>query len=258
MGIQVGHDVGLTVRERDFWNRAAPPATKAWRLYEATLHRELPPNTQMAVDFLGPLAGRQVLEFACGAGTLACVLAARGARVTAVDLSPVSLDIGRRVADRAGLDVTFCTTPIDELEAAAYDGVIGIYALDHVDVATYAPALARRLPVGGRAAFVETMAANPVLRLARRHLVGRLGVPRSAMLDEHPLTGADVETIRAAFGSLDVGQARYQFLSMLDHQIDRGRHPQFGAWLRRVDDRLAGVPGLHDWSYWQVLRAIKD
>src|ERR671936_1815404 len=40
------------------------------------------------LDLLGDLTGREVLDAGCGEGYLARVLAARGARVTGLDLAP--------------------------------------------------------------------------------------------------------------------------------------------------------------------------
>jgi 2-polyprenyl-3-methyl-5-hydroxy-6-metoxy-1,4-benzoquinol methylase len=61
------------------------------------------------LELLGDITGRRVLDAGCGEGYLARVLAARGARVTGIDLSPRLIgmtgarnparDIGYRVAD---------------------------------------------------------------------------------------------------------------------------------------------------------------
>src|SRR5919199_49831 len=47
------------------------------------------------LDLLGDLTGRQVLDAGCGEGFLARVLAARGARVTGIDLSPRLVQMAR-------------------------------------------------------------------------------------------------------------------------------------------------------------------
>ena len=56
-----------------------------------------------AFDRLGPLAGARVLDFVCGHGMASVVLARRGARVTAFDLSPGYLDEARRRAVANGV-----------------------------------------------------------------------------------------------------------------------------------------------------------
>jgi len=50
------------------------------------------------------LAGKDVLEIGCGTGVHAKLLAAAGARVTAVDLTPTAVELTRRRLELAGLD----------------------------------------------------------------------------------------------------------------------------------------------------------
>jgi SAM-dependent methyltransferase len=242
-------------REQSFWDQAAPAVTKAWRQYERA-QAGVEPNVQMAIDALGPLDGLRVLDFACGAGVLSCLLASRGAEVTAIDLSPVSIEVACELASRAQVDVRFLAGDLLELELApgCCDAIIGIYALHHVDISAYAPALAALLTQDGRAAFLETMAANPLLRFARRHLVGHLGIPRLGSPDEHPLTDDDVAFIGRAFGKgVHVGQAEYLFVSMIDRQALYGRYPRVDRTLGAIDRQLARIPPMEGWSYRQVI-----
>jgi ubiquinone/menaquinone biosynthesis C-methylase UbiE len=50
------------------------------------------------------LKGRDVLEIGCGTGVHAKLLAAAGARVTAVDLTPTAIELTKRRLDLAGLE----------------------------------------------------------------------------------------------------------------------------------------------------------
>jgi SAM-dependent methyltransferase len=58
---------------------------------EADPYGLLPP----LLDLLGDIAGRQVLDAGCGEGYLARALAARGAHVTGIDLSPRLIELAR-------------------------------------------------------------------------------------------------------------------------------------------------------------------
>src|SRR5918999_3200494 len=48
------------------------------------------------LDLLGDVSDRVVLDAGCGEGYLARILAARGARVTGIDLSPRLIDLARQ------------------------------------------------------------------------------------------------------------------------------------------------------------------
>ena len=51
---------------------------------------------------------------------------------------------------------------------------------------------------GVQTSAVVGLDANPALRFARRHLVGRFGIPRYGTLDEHPLTDSDPDALQCA------------------------------------------------------------
>jgi hypothetical protein len=90
----------------------------------------------------------------------------------------------------------------------------------------------------GTAVFLETMATNPLLALARRHLVGRFGIQRLGTADEHPLTYDDLRTLEKAFGQVSVEVAEFQFLRILNRQVFRFRFPTLTKWAGRTDDWL--------------------
>ncbi|MFG0285947.1 MAG: class I SAM-dependent DNA methyltransferase [Phycisphaerales bacterium JB039] len=68
-------------------------------------------NTEAEIAFIvehaRPPAGGAILDLGCGTGRHAVPLAARGFRVTAVDLSEGMLELARRRARAAGVDIEF-------------------------------------------------------------------------------------------------------------------------------------------------------
>src|SRR5271165_4430748 len=60
-----------------------------------------------ALESFGNLRGKRVLDFGCGHGMAAIVLARRGAQVTAFDLSGGYLNEARRRAEVNGVTVSF-------------------------------------------------------------------------------------------------------------------------------------------------------
>jgi SAM-dependent methyltransferase len=240
-------------REREFWDEHVPSVAECLAEYRAG------PDVISAamLEAVGPLDKASVLDFACGTGITSAWLAARGARVTGIDLSPHSTARAAELCDAASVPAAFVTGPLESHpELGPFDRIVGRFALHHVDVAAVAPLLAERLRPGGVAAFIETMDSNPVLRLARRHLVGRFGIPRFGTLDEHPLTQHDLVVLERAFGDLDVRVPWLTFLRIFDRQVLGYRSGRATRLLGSVDDLLLRG-GLESWSYHQLLVLTK-
>ena len=144
-------------------------------------------------------------------------------------------------------------TAARERKAALVIPVVGRYALHHVDCEEVAPQMVGLLRPGAVGAFVETFDSNPLLRLARRRVVGRLGVPRYGTPDEQPLRPADIAAVRDAFGSAKAVVPEMAFLRMLDRQVLRYRWRPASRILGGIDDLLGKIDRLSFLSYHGVL-----
>lgn len=80
--------------------------TDAFQLGDA---QPINPASLACVDALGEVAGRPVYDLAGGAGVKAAMLAARGASVTSVDLTPRKHELARKNLKRLGLAAQFVT-----------------------------------------------------------------------------------------------------------------------------------------------------
>ena len=244
-------------RERDFWDHHVPTLDECVAEYE----RGPDVYSRAMIEALRPGPGTKILDFACGAGVTSAWLAAHGGEVVGVDLSPTSI---RRAEElRSALGLSYETrvvgpTPGDVDVGVRFDGVAGRFALHHLDLSAFGPALAAVLRPGGTAAFVETMATNPLLRLSRKALVGRFGIARFGTTDEHPLTRRDLEGLRANFGSLEVRTPGMVFFHLIDRQVLRGRRPALGRYLTAADRALARSKRLGSLSYHQVIVLRKE
>lgn len=237
-------------REREFWDEHVPSVADCVSEYRAGPDA----MTTALLDAVEPLDGARVLDFACGTGITSAWLADRGAAVTGIDLSPQSTARAAEFCRAAGADATFVTGPLEsQHDLETFDRIAGRFALHHVNVAAVAPLLAAHLRPGGVGAFVETMDSNPLLRLARRHLVGRYGIPRFGTLDEHPLTRADLDVLEQAFGQLEVQVPRLTFFRIFDRQLLRHRSARASRALGALDDLLLTRFHLDSWSYHQLL-----
>ncbi len=112
----------------------------------------------------GGLAGKTVLDVGCGGGILAESMAARGAKVTGIDLGEAPLAVARLHALESGVDVDYrqvAAETLAETQPAAFDVVTCMEMLEHVpDPAATVAACARLVKPGGTVVF-STINRNP-------------------------------------------------------------------------------------------------
>jgi SAM-dependent methyltransferase len=164
-----------------------------------------------AFEQLGEVRGLPVLDFGCGHGMAAVVLARRGAHVTAFDLAGGYVDEARRRGVANGVEIDLVRADGQRLPFAdgAFARIWGHAVLHHLDLRRAGPELRRVLQPGGRAVFCEPWGGNPLLNWARRRLAfsGKQHTP-----DEEPLHDKDLCLLGTLFQSVEV--RGYQLLGM--------------------------------------------
>src|SRR5262249_13179376 len=151
-------------------------------------------------------------------GMAAVILARRGARVTAFDLSAGYLYEARHRALANRVAIRFVQANGERLPFAdgSFDRVWGNAVLHHLDLRIAGRELFRVLKPGALAVFCEPWGENPLLNWARR----RLDYPGKARTpDEQPLREHQVRLLRNIFPIVEVGG--YQFLSMARRLLHR-------------------------------------
>ena len=121
---------------------------------------------------LDSLKGKTILDVGCGNGQYSVFFAMMGARVCAFDLSPVGVEIGKRIASENGV-ADRCSFSVQN--ASAMD-----YPSDHFDIVVFHEVLhhaikypgvreetLRVLKKGGLMICAETLEGNPLLSLGR-------------------------------------------------------------------------------------------
>ncbi len=219
--------------EREFHDRQAEERARVLRLEDLRFPdaRYLEHESWIAPAFaaLGKIEGRRVLDLGCGHGMAAVVLARRGARVTACDLSAGYLREARARAAANGVRIDCVAAAGEMLPFAdgAFDRVWGNAVLHHLDLPRAAQELYRVLAPGGRAVFCEPWGENRCLSWARAHLPypGKQRTP-----DEVPLSYRHLAQLRRAFPH--VAAAGHQFLGMAGRLLC-GRWQDGLAWWDR-------------------------
>ena len=120
------------------------------------------------------LGGARVLDAGCGTGLLTADLARRGARVTAVDLSPTLVEIARLRLPEDVDPVMVDLSSGDMLDPAmgAFDHVVAMDSLIHYGPREAVAALAAWAPRVERSILFTFAPRTPLLGL--KHAVGRL------------------------------------------------------------------------------------
>jgi len=121
------------------------------------------------LELLGEVGGQELLDAGCGEGYLSRILAARGARVTGVDLSPRLVELA--AAKAAPGEITYrvgdLSEPHPEL-AGRFDAVASYFVLNDVeDHRGFARTLGDALRPGGRAVLGFNNPYDYVMRKGR-------------------------------------------------------------------------------------------
>jgi tellurite methyltransferase len=130
----------VSAAEREKWDQRYRDGA-----YEGRTH-----PTAFLAEWLPQVARGRALDVACGAGRNALHLAAHGFAVTALDISMVALERGRRAAAERALDVEWlCADLDDDVERALPAGPFDLIVWVRYVHRTLMPALVARLAVGG-------------------------------------------------------------------------------------------------------------
>jgi SAM-dependent methyltransferase len=206
------------------------------------------PWIRPAFDLIGDVAGRRVLDYGCGHGMAAVVLARHGAGVTGIDLSAGYVAEAQRRAAANEVEVDFRQADAERLPFPdrSFDAVWGCAILHHLDLERAGAELRRVLRPGGVAVFCEPWGENPLVQFARRFLPypGKHRTP-----DERPLRHADLSPLRDQF---ELRTRGFQLLGMARRALRR--QSRSGGWLDSWDRRLLSRwPALEKWCRYVVL-----
>jgi 2-polyprenyl-6-hydroxyphenyl methylase/3-demethylubiquinone-9 3-methyltransferase len=109
------------------------------------------------VDKRAPLSGRRVLDIGCGGGLMAEAMAARGAKVTGIDLSEGALKVARLHLKESGRQVDYRNISAEALAAELsghFEVITCLEMLEHVpDPGSVIRSIAAMLKPGGQVVF---------------------------------------------------------------------------------------------------------
>lgn len=135
----------LLVRSDTLARYRAPPETTIFPL-------------EYAFHLLGDVRGKTILEYGCGDGENTVVLANRGARIIALDISADLLSVAQKrleVNNCCGVDLLIGSAHSLPLTDESVDVIFGMAILHHLDLELAAREVWRVLKKDGRAIFEE-------------------------------------------------------------------------------------------------------
>ena len=111
-----------------------------------------------------PIEGLKVLDVGCGGGLLAEALDAKGAKVTAIDVTDANIEVAKLHAQKMQVDINYKLITAEDLakiESNSYDVVSCLEVIEHVpDPGQLIKACADLLKPGGQM-FLSTLNRNP-------------------------------------------------------------------------------------------------
>lgn len=199
--------------------------------------------------------GNHVLEYGCGVGNFSFELAALGARVTGIDISPKSVEVATsRAKERGHDDMSFSVMDAENMDFPddTFDVVVGSAILHHLDLERCSTEIMRVLKPGGLALFLEPLGHNPALNLFRKL------TPKMRTDDEHPLTIRELQYLADR-----MGEARYTFFHVSTFfAIPFLKTPMFWRMVQAMDglDRVTFkvCPPLRAWAWFVTMEYRKQ
>jgi len=186
-------------KEKDYHNKAFSEGTrKKLDKYYLTARSS---SAFYRECLLSNCEGKSVLEYGCGPGSQAFLLAQHAARVTGIDISNVAIAQATARAKNENLqNVSFCMMDAENLDFAneAFDLICGSAILHHLNLDKSLPEIARTLKPHGVAVFFEALGHNPLINLYRKL------TPRLRTEDEHPLLQQDLKAAGSYFGKVEI------------------------------------------------------
>jgi len=143
------------------------------------------PEVDRVAKILQPKGDERILDMACGSGRHSLELRRRGFEVVGADISSDLIEIARRDAGEAGLEVDFVLSDLRDLDFEdefdlvlnLNDGAIGYLESDEENLRTF-EVISRALRPGGR-----NLIQLPNLLYAKERLPQRSWIPASDMIE---------------------------------------------------------------------------
>lgn len=233
----------------DFWNKIFTEASDRSRIEMPDLTSSL---LQAALTHFGDVRNKVVIDLGCGNGSASLFFAYHGARVLSVDYSEQAIGNFRQFcADHSISNIEPVCLPAQRIGTLGrVDYIYGSEILHHIEpFDEFARTLRDTVTPGGRLFFQENNAQSRIMVWFRRHLVGRLWVPKYGDAEEFPLMPSEIGQLARHF-HVRIEYPELVYFRMMSKYLFRG---QLMALCQSADSYCYRFRWLRKYSYKQYL-----
>ena len=197
---------------------------------------------------------KDVIEYGCGIGTYAFLLAKHGARVVGIDISEVAIKMAKLQAEKQGVkNIEFLEQDAEamEFDDNSIDMIFGTSILHHLHLDKAMNEISRVLKIEGKAVFIEPLGHNPLINFYRKL------TPQYRTEEEHPLTMKDLKFIKVFFNL-----TYFRFFHLFSLLAVPFRNTKIFSSLLKIFDSVdaklfKGLPFLRPMA-WQVVIVVEN
>lgn len=236
-------------KESEFHDQWADSTPLAQIAVHAAFEAPTAVENRAILQLMGELKGKRLLDVGAGLGESSVYFALKGARVTAVDLSPGMVKCALELGRFHGVEIEGVVQSGESLDVPAncFDIVYVANTIHHVtDKRKLFQQIHKALKTGGRFFSFDPLAYNPVIKVYR----GMATEVRTE--DEAPLTFADVKLAAEFFPNVQHREFWILTLALFlkYYLIDRV-HPNSDRYWKRIYRETADSLG-----WWMPLERV--
>jgi SAM-dependent methyltransferase len=154
------------------------------------------PEMRYIIKSLGNINGKTILDLGCGLGEASVYFALKGAKVTALDISPGMLKLTTKLAKINNIKLKTHLASAENFNMPLNKKFDIIYAgncLHHSNISQTLNKIIIHLKKGGIFASWDPLQYNPIINIYRKIAT------KVRTVDEHPLTCKDIQLIKSKF-----------------------------------------------------------